>query len=123
MVLCGLVGPWGWAVMIGAAVMMGTVFPASCFSILSMEERMEATCAAKELTVLVKDLIPSKISGDALALHVCETTVWGCREEKEGMGWTGWLLAFVWMGSFLLESSMMSLFWWRSAFSISAKRC
>ena len=55
--------------------MVGIVFPASCFSILSMEERIEATCAANELTVLVRVLIPSKISGEALALHVCETTV------------------------------------------------
>ena len=69
--------------------MVGIDFPVSCFSILSMEDRMEATWAAKELIVLVRDLIPSKISGDALALHVWETTVWGCKEEKAGMGWIG----------------------------------
>ena len=37
--------------MAGAVVMVGTVFPASCFSILSMDDRIEATWAAKELTV------------------------------------------------------------------------
>ena len=62
-------------VIVGAVVIVGIDFPASCFSILSMEDRIEATCAAKELTVFVKDLIPSKISGEALALHVWETTV------------------------------------------------
>ena len=81
----------------GAVVMVGIDFPASCFSILSMEDRIEATWAAKEFTVLVRDLIPSRISGDALALHVCETTVWGCREEKEEIGWTGWMSVFVWI--------------------------
>ena len=37
--------------------------------------------------VLAIDLIPSRISRDAFALHVCDTNVCGCSEEKEGMGW------------------------------------
>ena len=90
MVLCGVgrVGPCV-DVMMGAVEMVGTDFPESCFSILSIEDCMEATWAAKEFMVLAIDFIPSRISGEAFALHVCDTTVWGCSEEKEGMGWMG----------------------------------
>ena len=91
MVLCGLgqVGPWVVGALLDRVEMVGADFPESCFSILSMEDHMEATWATKELMVLFRDLNPSRISGEALALHVCDTTVWGCNKEKEGMDWTG----------------------------------
>ena len=101
-------------------VIVGIVFPESCFSILSIEDFMEATWAAREVMVLAIDLIPSRISGDAFALHVCDTTVCGCSEENEGMGW---MFVLDCVCAFLDKSSKISLFWWRRAFSISAKCC
>ena len=93
-----------FAFCICGAVTMGIVFPVSCFSILSMEDHMLATCAARELMVLAIDLIPSRISGDEFALHVCDTTVCGRKEVNDGMGWMGCV------DSFFFKSSIMSLF-------------
>ena len=52
-------------------VIVCTFFPLSCFSILEMVDCIVAICEAMELMVFVIVLMPSIISGEACALHVC----------------------------------------------------